>query len=203
VVASFARDWGPTIAGSIVAIVGVLAGLATALLTIRSQARARREDQAQQLEVARGDRQHDLQLRQVESENERRRRFEDETLSTAAELSGNLSAAHARLTFVRQDHVSKDLDDVEALLREARHQEGRLSLLLGDRVEPVVAAQVALGAFTYALGFAREAEELRVQERSDDSALRRVSKELERGGKALSKFYDSAHRAGITGAGTG
>jgi hypothetical protein len=197
-IGSFANNWGPTIAGAIVAIVGVLSGLATAFLTIRAQGRARREDHAQQRELAREERDHDLRLRQVESDNERRRRFEDETLSAAAELSGNLSAAYSRLTYVRQDRVSQDLDEIEALLREARNQIGRLSLLLGGRANSVKEAEVALSFFVEAVGYARKMEQLKIAGEETADAGLSVSKSLDIGAEALYRFYDSAREAGIT-----
>ena len=130
-VASFAREWGPTIAGALVGIIGVLAGLTTALLTIRAQARARAETTTIISFSSRGVAANTTyNCDRWDHKNERRRRFEDERLTAAAALSGTLMAASARLYSIRTDRADEDLDEIERLVREARDQLGRFSLLL-------------------------------------------------------------------------
>jgi hypothetical protein len=172
-IASFATDWGPTIAGAVIGTVGVLGGLGTALLTIHAQERARREDH----------------------ENERSRRLDDEILAAAGALSAALTGLSLRLHSIRTDTAREDLAAIQQLLPEAQGHLGRYSVLLGNRHLSVLAAGSALNSLRYAFGWAGEVQTVKTTGKPTTDARSELERYLADAGRSLAEFNSSARQA--------
>jgi hypothetical protein len=195
--ASVARDWGPTIVGSF----AVVASLLTTLYSGSSQRRARDQDHQYQLRERQSEYDQDVALRRLEIESERMRTIEDKVLAVAGEIAGSLSSIAAGFTRIRKTHAMDDLDAIEELLGDAQRQCGRLSLLLGDSKDPLAqAASSAVFWFHNALGTDRQSLDPTYDSSftgTTADAQRLTSQHLRDAEAAVAEFYGALKDSGI------